>query len=153
MPRAIWLFRTFLGQSLGYPPFPLKIYLHAASMIINYLALEIVSIPQSVTCLLFPSSSIVNVNTAAPEYFSGLVQRHPVFPPYGRALYSNAAYRILAYVIEAITGKSYEAVLKEDVFEPLGLKHSSSIPPVRSGAGVIPDGDAGWSRPYGDEVA
>lgn len=103
--------------------------------------------------LLISSSSIANVNTTAPEYFSGFIQRHPVFPPYGTALYSNAAYRILAYVIEAITGKSYEEVLKEDVFQPLGLKHSSSIPPVSSGAGVIPDGDAGWSRPYGDEVA
>ncbi|KAL6910108.1 beta-lactamase/transpeptidase-like protein [Trichoderma evansii] len=87
------------------------------------------------------------------KYFSGLIQRHPVFPPYGTALYSNAAYRILSYVIEAITGKSYEEVLKQDVFGPLGLKHSSSLPPVSSGAGVIPEGDAGWSRPYGDEVA
>jgi hypothetical protein len=99
------------------------------------------------------SSSIVNVNVTAPEYFSGFIQRHPVFPAYDRALYSNAAYRILAYVIEAITGKSYEEVLQKDIFEPLGLKHSSSVPPLGSGAGVIPNGDAGWSRPYGDEVA
>ncbi|KAK1245573.1 hypothetical protein MKX08_005202 [Trichoderma sp. CBMAI-0020] len=84
---------------------------------------------------------------------NGLIHRHPVFPPYGTALYSNAAYRILAYVIEAITGKPYKEVLQKDVFEPLGLKHSSSVPPISSGAGVIPDGDAGWSRPYGDEAA
>lgn len=102
-----------------------------------------------------PSCGINDNQVPCPrnKYFSGLIQRHPVFPPYSTALYSNAAYRILAYVIEAITGKSYEEVLKEDVFEPLGLKHSSSLPPVSSGAGVIPDGDAGWSRPYGDEVA
>ncbi|EHK49288.1 hypothetical protein TRIATDRAFT_174049, partial [Trichoderma atroviride IMI 206040] len=87
------------------------------------------------------------------EYFSGFIPRHPVFPPHGTALYSNAAYRILAYVIEAITGKSYEQVLQKDIFEPLGLKHSSSVPPVSSGAGVIPNGDSGWSRLYGDEVA
>ncbi|KAM0512332.1 hypothetical protein ACHAPE_009028 [Trichoderma viride] len=84
---------------------------------------------------------------------NGFIHRHPVFPPYGTALYSNAAYRILAYVIEAITGKSYEEVLQKDIFEPLGLKHSSSVPPLGSGAGVIPNGDAGWSRPYGDEIA
>lgn len=99
------------------------------------------------------SSSIFIINITAPEYFSGFIHRHPVFPPYGTALYSNAAYRILAYVIEAITGKSYEEVLQKDVFEPLGLKHSSSVPPASSGAGAIPNGDAGWSRPYGDEVA
>lgn len=98
-------------------------------------------------------SSIVIINITAPEYFPGFIHRHPVFPPYGTALYSNAAYKILAYVIEAITGKSYQEVLQKDIFQPLGLKHSSSVPPVNSGAGVIPDGDAGWSRPYGDEVA
>ncbi|KAL7921881.1 beta-lactamase/transpeptidase-like protein [Trichoderma austrokoningii] len=102
-----------------------------------------------------PSCGINDNQQPCPrnEYFSGFIQRHPVFPPYGTALYSNAAYRILAYVIEAIAGRSYDQVLKRDVFEPLGLKHSSSVPPVSSGAGVVPDGDAGWSRPYGDEAA
>ncbi|KAH0525597.1 hypothetical protein TsFJ059_007944 [Trichoderma semiorbis] len=87
------------------------------------------------------------------EYFAGLIQRHPVFLSYSKAMYSNAAYRILAYVLEEITDKSYDEVVINDVFQPLGMKHSSSLPPSRKGAGVIPDGDAGWSRVYGDEVA
>ncbi|KAL7912515.1 beta-lactamase/transpeptidase-like protein [Trichoderma velutinum] len=87
------------------------------------------------------------------EYFAGLIQRHPVFPSYSKALYSNAAYRILAYVLEDITGRSYDEVVMNDVFQPLGMKHSNSLPPSRKGAGVIPDGDAGWSRVYGDEIA
>ncbi|UKZ80261.1 hypothetical protein TrVFT333_008018 [Trichoderma virens FT-333] len=33
------------------------------------------------------------------------------------------------------------------------MKHSSSLPPSGKGTGVIPDGDAGWNRNYGDEVA
>jgi hypothetical protein len=99
------------------------------------------------------SPSVVNVNTTSPEYFTGFIQRHPVFPPYATALYSNAAYRILAYVLEAITGRSYEEVIVKDIFEPLGMKCSSPLPPVNSGAGVIPNGDAGWDRQYGDEIA
>ncbi|KAJ4859333.1 beta-lactamase domain-containing protein [Trichoderma breve] len=87
------------------------------------------------------------------EYFAGLVQRHPVFPLYSKSMYSNAAYRILAYMLEEITGKSYDEVVRNDVFQPLGMKHSSSLPPSHNGAGVIPDGDAGWDRVYGDEVA
>ncbi|KAK4068095.1 hypothetical protein Trihar35433_6655 [Trichoderma harzianum] len=90
---------------------------------------------------------------ARKEYFAGLIQRHPVFPSSSKAMYSNAAYRILAYVLENITGKSYDEIVMNDVFQPLGMKHSSSLPPSRKGAGVIPDGDAGWSRVYGDEVA
>ncbi|KAL7949739.1 beta-lactamase/transpeptidase-like protein [Trichoderma barbatum] len=87
------------------------------------------------------------------EYFSGFIQRHPIFPSYSKAIYSNAAYRILAYVVEAITGKSYEETVLEGVFKPLGMKHSSSLPPSTEGVGVIPDGNSGWSRDYGDEVA
>ncbi|KAL6880768.1 beta-lactamase/transpeptidase-like protein [Trichoderma novae-zelandiae] len=87
------------------------------------------------------------------EYFAGYVQRHAVFPTYSKAMYSNGAYRILAYVLEAITGKSYEEVVKNEIFQPLGMKHSSVLPPSGKGKGVIPDGDAGWSREYGDEVA
>ncbi|KAL7792091.1 beta-lactamase/transpeptidase-like protein [Trichoderma ceciliae] len=87
------------------------------------------------------------------EYFTGFIDRHPVFPPYANALYSNAAYRILAYVLEAITGKSYEEVIIKDVFESLGMGHSSPLPPTGKGIGVIPNGDAGWSREYGDEIA
>ncbi|KAM0262765.1 hypothetical protein ACHAQJ_001559 [Trichoderma viride] len=87
------------------------------------------------------------------KYFSGFIQRYPVFPPYATALYSNAAYRILAYVLEAITGRPYEEVITKDIFEPLGMRHSSPLPPVSSGVGVIPNGDMGWSRQYGDEIA
>jgi CubicO group peptidase (beta-lactamase class C family) len=36
-------------------------------------------------------------------------------------IYSNSAYIFLAQLIENVTGKSYETVLKEVIFEPLGL--------------------------------
>lgn len=96
---------------------------------------------------------MANTKIEGLEYFAGLVRRHPVFPSYSKAMYSNAAYRILAYVLENITGKSYDEVVMNDIFQPLGMKHTSSLPPSRKGAGVIPDRDAGWSRIYGDEVA
>lgn len=68
-------------------------------------------------------------------------------------MYSNGAYRVLAYVLEAITGSSYEDVVEDEIFQPLGMKHSSVLPPTAKGKGVIPDGDAGWNRAYGDEIA
>ncbi len=37
-------------------------------------------------------------------------------------IYSNSAYIFLAQLIENVTGKSYEAVLKDVILEPLGLK-------------------------------
>ncbi|KAL7810809.1 beta-lactamase/transpeptidase-like protein [Trichoderma gracile] len=86
------------------------------------------------------------------EYFASYTQRHAVFPPYSKAMYSNGAYRILAYVLEAITGRTYEDIIENEIFKPLGMKHSSALPPTIKGKGVIPDGDAGWNRAYGDEI-
>ncbi|PNY27564.1 Uncharacterized protein TCAP_02521 [Tolypocladium capitatum] len=87
------------------------------------------------------------------EFFEGFTKRHPVLPPYTAPVYSNAAYRILGYVVEAMTGSPYDAVLARDVLQPLGLKHTSTSSPGGSGVGVIPPGDSGWGRPLGDEVS
>ncbi|OTA01294.1 beta-lactamase-like protein [Trichoderma parareesei] len=87
------------------------------------------------------------------EYFASYTQRHTVFPPYSKAMYSNGAYRILAYVLEAITGRSYEELVNDEIFKTLAMKHSSALPPTSKGKGVIPDGDAGWNRAYGNEIA
>ncbi len=38
--------------------------------------------------------------------------------------YNNAGFSLAGYVIEMVTGKSYQAALKELVLEPLGLKNS-----------------------------
>ncbi|MCX6169695.1 MAG: serine hydrolase [Ignavibacteriales bacterium] len=38
--------------------------------------------------------------------------------------YDNSGYFILGAIIEKITGKSYEEVLKENIFEPLGMTNS-----------------------------
>ena len=38
--------------------------------------------------------------------------------------YNNSGFYLAGYVIERVTGKSYEAALKELVLEPLGMQHS-----------------------------
>lgn len=42
--------------------------------------------------------------------------------------YNNAAFYLAGRVIEAVTGKPYEAAARELVLEPLGLKHSFFFP-------------------------
>jgi len=39
-------------------------------------------------------------------------------------IYSNSAYIFLAQLVENVTGKPYETVLKEVIFEPLGLSNT-----------------------------
>ena len=64
------------------------------------------------------------VSTAeAIEITRKLVPRFPPGTP-GRAYYSNTNYRLLGAVIEIVTGKSMATNFEEELFSPLGLRHS-----------------------------
>jgi CubicO group peptidase (beta-lactamase class C family) len=47
-----------------------------------------------------------------------------IFEPGTKWEYSNSGYFILGAVIEEVTGKTYETVLQENIFTPLGMKNS-----------------------------
>ncbi|KAM4065773.1 beta-lactamase [Hirsutella rhossiliensis] len=85
------------------------------------------------------------------EYLEGFIKRHPVLLPYTGPTYSNSAFTILGYVLEAIAASSYTSVLSQDVFQPLGLERTSTDRPCVSGIGVIPRGDSGWNWTLGDD--
>ena len=46
------------------------------------------------------------------------------FEPGSKFSYNNSGYFLLGAIIEKVTGKSYEQALKENVFDPLGMKNS-----------------------------
>ncbi|MDC9723991.1 MAG: serine hydrolase [Urechidicola sp.] len=46
------------------------------------------------------------------------------FEPGEKFDYSNAGYLTLAYIIETISGKSYEVILQENILDPLGMKNT-----------------------------
>jgi CubicO group peptidase (beta-lactamase class C family) len=59
------------------------------------------------------------------------------FKPGEKFHYSNSGYFLLGAIIEKVSGKSYEAFLKEAIFAPLGMKdtgydHSATILPGRA---------------------
>jgi CubicO group peptidase (beta-lactamase class C family) len=61
----------------------------------------------------------------ALQRFVADMKRLPQLTPLGQVLgYNNAAICVAGRVIEVVTGKPYETVLKELVLDPLGLKHS-----------------------------
>ncbi len=54
------------------------------------------------------------------KYASGDLE----FEPGTKFTYSNSGYFILGAIIEKVTGKRYEQVLKENIFDPVGMKKS-----------------------------
>ena len=46
------------------------------------------------------------------------------FEPGSKFVYNNSGYFLLGAIIEKVTGKPYEQVLKENIFDPVGMKNS-----------------------------
>jgi D-alanyl-D-alanine carboxypeptidase len=67
-----------------------------------------------------------------------LTSREPIGAPGASFNYSNGSYACAAAILEAVTGKSYEQLLFDRVFTPLGLKGSVGWP-----------GQANAAAPYG----
>lgn len=74
------------------------------------------------------------------------------FPPGTLWNYSNSGYILLGAVIEKVTGKSYEEVVEQELFAPLGMKdsrygHQEEI--VRGRVAGYVKGPEGWANaPY-----
>ena len=61
------------------------------------------------------------------------VAHPPPFPPGQRFAYSSTNYLLLGLIVEAATGTSLEAQLRERIFEPLGLGQTTFAPRFVSG--------------------
>ncbi len=60
-----------------------------------------------------------------PRYEVWALRHTQTVPPGGRWHYSNAGYKALGLVIEAVTGKPYAEVVRERLLAPLGMDASS----------------------------
>jgi CubicO group peptidase (beta-lactamase class C family) len=76
------------------------------------------------------------------------------FQPGERWSYSNSGYVLLGYVIEKVSGKSYEAFMQENIFDPLKMTGSGYDSPARiikhRASGYQPSGNAMINAPYLD---
>jgi D-alanyl-D-alanine carboxypeptidase len=72
-----------------------------------------------------------------PRELIALTEKLPLdFPPGSAFKYNNGAYVILGHVIELLTGQSYEAYLRQNILDPLGLnatgyEHVEALLPER----------------------
>jgi CubicO group peptidase (beta-lactamase class C family) len=67
----------------------------------------------------------VSINAYTPEQLVNLSADSTLeFKPGERFAYSNSGYLLLGYIIEKVTGKSYEQVLRENIFTPLKMNNT-----------------------------
>ena len=76
------------------------------------------------------------------KYASGDLE----FEPGSKFLYNNSGYFLLGAIIERVTGKPYQEVLKENILDPLGMKntgydhHDTLIQKRAAGYSKTPEG-------------
>lgn len=73
-------------------------------------------------------TSIMNNDVTRHFSSSEMIERFkkypPDFEPGAKWNYSNSGYSLLGYIIEKVTSKPYEKVVRERIFQPLGMVHS-----------------------------
>lgn len=90
--------------------------------------------------MLTHTSGIPNINDYEwdkPEYDDGAVERYTRsqkafkldFTPGEKYSYSNPAFDILCDVIAKVSGMTFEAYMKKNIFEPIGMKNSTFFKP------------------------
>lgn len=101
----------------------------------------------------FLYSRVLLLTSAVAEFFKGLLQSHPIVPTSSTPIYSNAAYQVLAYALEEMTGQGYQDLLNKDLLGPLNLTRTFYNTPDIS-LGVIPSsgGQQYWNFAMGDET-
>lgn len=81
------------------------------------------------------------VDEFVKKYASGDLE----FEPGSKYSYNNSGYFLLGAIVERVTGKPYEQVLKEQIFDPAGMKntgydhHGTIIPKRASGYSKTPE--------------
>ena len=79
------------------------------------------------------------------NYTRDILGRDPIGKPNEKFAYSNGGYALLGHIAEVATGKPYEQLVKEMIFQPLGMTHSytgfDTLPADRPSGHVRPDKD------------
>jgi CubicO group peptidase (beta-lactamase class C family) len=88
------------------------------------------------------------------ESIRAFLQEAPVEAPFSTPIYSNGAYQILTYALEAITNRSISDMITDDVFCPLHMD-DSSYAFKHNASGIIPGTvqTSLWNAPLGDAGA
>lgn len=100
--------------------------------------------------------SVFYLTAKDEENFAPLKQTEQLnFEPGEKFQYSNPAFNGLALIIEKVTGKKWQQYIKETIFKPAGMKHSTitdgPYPQTGVAHGYLMQGKTFIEKDYGEE--
>src|SRR5581483_4677850 len=96
-----------------------------------------------------PDYAATQALAATPQQLLARFRERPLdFAPGRGWAYSNSGYVLLGLLIEKLSGQDYARFLRQNIFDPLGMKDSG----YDSGAGVIPRLASGYRLDHGAVV-
>ncbi|KAM7197442.1 Beta-lactamase/transpeptidase-like protein [Naviculisporaceae sp. PSN 640] len=121
--------------------------------IAEHASLEDYGFPPINESRLMRCSGLLNTPECDREvFFARFGERAPVELPFSaNPVYSNIAFALLGFVVEAVTNKPFSEFLHDDIFAPAGMNHSFASKPDDS-LGYIPLGDEWWNATLGFEA-
>lgn len=81
-------------------------------------------------------------------FTQGLLVKPPEHTPGTRWVYSDSGYAIAGTMMERATGQSWETLMKERLFDPLGITSAGFGEPATAGVVDSPWGHRGYEAPY-----
>jgi CubicO group peptidase (beta-lactamase class C family) len=72
----------------------------------------------------FPIPNAIRIDFPAKQIIDSLSELPLEFTPSSQFHYSNSNYFLLAYIIEQVSGKSYQDYLSENILKPAGLSNT-----------------------------
>ncbi|KAH8883068.1 beta-lactamase/transpeptidase-like protein [Thozetella sp. PMI_491] len=93
----------------------------------------------------------LNGGCTKEQFLQGMLEVYPIAPPMERPVYSNIAFTLYVYALEAHTGKDYATLVQEVLGTPYNMPDTFPSPGNDSLA-VIPPVDNSWGSNYADNA-
>ena len=91
-------------------------------------------------------SRISRQNFSRDDYLKIYLDSALAFEPGTRYLYSSWGYFTLGYIVEKVTGKSYDQAMREEIFKKTGMQHSGSYLHTQ----IVPERASGYDYGFGN---
>jgi CubicO group peptidase (beta-lactamase class C family) len=86
----------------------------------------------------------------SPAFFERFGERAPVYAPFSsQTVYSNIAFPILSFAVEAITNQTFSDYVTNEIWKPLNMTRTFTDKPEDDSIGFIPDKDVWWDADLG----